>query len=82
MGFLAGALSFGLSALLVVGSLALSGSELRAAAQLILIAQFPVLLVEGAVTAAILRLLLKVRPGLIQVSTRQRVVPAERPQEA
>lgn len=82
MGFLAGALSFGLSALLVVWSLALSGSELGAAAQLILIAQFPVLLVEGAVTAAILRLLVKVRPGLIQVSTRQRVVPAERPQEA
>jgi len=82
VGFIAGALSFGLSALLVVWSLALSGSELGAAAQLILIAQFPVLLVEGAVTAAILRLLVKVRPGLIQVSTRQRVVPAERPQEA
>ncbi|MCG6895548.1 MAG: energy-coupling factor ABC transporter permease [Thiocapsa sp.] len=82
MGFIAGALSFGLSALLVVWSLALSGSELGAAAQLVLIAQFPVLLVEGAVTAAILRLLVKVRPGLIQVSTRQRVVPAERPQEA
>jgi cobalt/nickel transport system permease protein len=82
-GFLVGALSFGASAILVAGSLALSGSAFLVAAQLILIAQAPVMLIEGAVTAATLRLLLTVRPELIPVSVPvERLASVERPQEA
>lgn len=81
-GFLVGALSFGLSALSVAGVLALSGSEFVAAARLILIAQSPVMLVEGAITAATLRLLLTVRPELIAAVATDRMRSAERPQEA
>lgn len=81
-GFLVGALSFGLSALSVAGVLALSGSEFVAAARLILVAQSPVMLVEGAITAATLRLLLTVRPELIAAVATDRMRSAERPQEA
>ncbi len=82
-GFSVGALSFGASAILVAGSLALSGSAFLVAAQLILIAQAPVMLIEGAVTAATLRLLLTVRPELIPFSVpAERLASAERPQEA
>jgi len=82
VGFLVGALSFGASGLLVAGVLALSGSEFLVAARLILIVQVPVMLVEGAITAAALRLLLTVRPELLPRAANDRPVPAERPQEA
>jgi cobalt/nickel transport system permease protein len=82
-GFLVGALSFGASAILVAGSLALSGSAFLVAAQLILIAQVPVMLIEGAVTAAALRLLMTVRPELIPGTVPvERLASVERPQEA
>jgi cobalt/nickel transport system permease protein len=81
-GFLVGALSFGASALSVAGVLALSGSEFLAAARLILIVQIPVMLVEGVITAATLRLLLTVRPDLLPAAAGDRLVAAERTQEA
>ncbi|EGV20410.1 cobalt transporter CbiM [Thiocapsa marina] len=77
-GFLVGALSFGVSALSVAGVLALSGSEFLVAAKLILIVQIPVMLVEGALTAAALRLLLTVRPELLPAVLPARLLPAER----
>ncbi len=81
-GFLVGALSFALSALSVAGALVLSGSEFVAAARLILIAQIPVMLVEGVITAATLRLVLTVQPELIAAVASARMRSAERPQEA
>ncbi|WP_373509775.1 cobalt transporter CbiM [Thiocapsa sp.] len=81
-GFLVGALSFGATALSVAGVLALSGSEFLAAARLILIAQIPVMLVEGVITAATLRLLLTVRPELLPAAAGDHLVAAERTQEA
>ncbi len=81
-GFFVGALSFGASALSVAGVLALSGNEFLAAARLILIVQIPVMLVEGVVTAATLRLLLTVRPELLPAAAGDRLVAAERTQEA
>ncbi|MFB1489779.1 MULTISPECIES: cobalt transporter CbiM [unclassified Thiocapsa] len=78
VGFLVGALSFGVSALSVAGVLALSGSEFLVAAKLILIVQIPVMLVEGAMTAATLRLLLTVRPELLPVVAHDRLLPVER----
>jgi cobalt/nickel transport system permease protein len=81
-GFCVGALSFGASAILVAGVLALSGSEFLAAARLLLIAQMPVMLVEGAITAATVRLLFTVRPELIARVPSRYAAPAERPQEA
>jgi cobalt/nickel transport system permease protein len=77
-GFLVGALSFGVSAFSVAGVLALSGSEFLVAAKLILVVQIPVMLVEGAITAATLRLLLTVRPELLPVAVTARLLPAER----
>ncbi len=78
VGFLVGALSFGVSALSVAATLALSGSEFLVAAKLILIVQIPVMLVEGAMTAATLRLLLSVRPELLPVAAHARFLPAGR----
>jgi cobalt/nickel transport system permease protein len=77
-GFLVGALSFGVSALSVAGVLALSGNEFLVAAKLILIVQIPVMLLEGAITAATLRLLLTVRPELLPVVVPARLLRAER----
>jgi cobalt/nickel transport system permease protein len=62
----------------VAGVLALSGSEFLVAAKLILIVQIPVMLLEGAITAATLRLLLTVRPELLPVVVPARLLPAER----
>ncbi|RKT42809.1 cobalt transporter CbiM [Thiocapsa rosea] len=78
IGFLVGALSFGVSAVSVAGVLALSGSEFLVAAKLILIVQIPVMLVEGAMTAATLRLLLTVRPELLPVVASDRLLTVER----
>lgn len=81
-GALAGAGAFGGSALMVAGSLALSGAAFVVAANLILIAQLPVLLVEAAVTAAALRLLLTVRPELLPIRDTETLARLdERPQE-
>ncbi|NCC26837.1 MAG: cobalt transporter CbiM [Gammaproteobacteria bacterium] len=77
-GFLVGALSFGVSAVSVAGTLALSGSAFLVAAKLILIVQIPVMIVEGAITAATLRLLLSVRPELLPVVASDRLLSAER----
>ncbi|WP_296810556.1 cobalt transporter CbiM [Thiocapsa sp.] len=77
-GFLVGALSFGVSAVSVAGVLALSGSEFLVAAKLILIVQVPVMLVEGAISAATLRLLLSVRPELLPAVASGRLLPAGR----
>jgi cobalt/nickel transport system permease protein len=62
----------------VAGTLALSGSAFLVAAKLILIVQIPVMIVEGAITAATLRLLLSVRPELLPVVASDRLLSAER----
>jgi cobalt/nickel transport system permease protein len=82
IGALMGALSFALSALLVAAALALSGSAFVAAAQLMLVAQIPVLVVEALMTAAVLRLLLTVRPELVPAVEGRVPAVVERPQEA
>jgi cobalt/nickel transport system permease protein len=82
IGGLVGGLAFGLSALVVAGALALSGGAFLAAAQLVLVAQMPVLLIEALITAAVLRLLLTVRPDLVPILEPSAGVSAERPQEA
>lgn len=62
IGFLVGALSFGLSGLMVASALALSGGEFYAAALLVVLTQWPLMIVEGAVSAAAARLLWLVYP--------------------
>ncbi|UHD19040.1 ECF transporter S component family protein [Thiocapsa bogorovii] len=56
----------------------MSRSEFPVAAKWILIGQTPVMLVEGAMTAATLNLLLAVRPELIPVVAHDGLLPAER----
>ncbi|MBK1644399.1 cobalamin biosynthesis protein CbiM [Thiocapsa imhoffii] len=81
LGFLVGALSIGLSAGLVAIVLALSGSEYRVAATVVMIGQLPVMVVEGLITAAALRLILTVRPELVPVGLGTDAL-REQPQEA
>lgn len=64
-GFAAGALGVALSALLVSLSLLTAGEEFLGAAQLILAAHLPVMLVEGLVTAAAVVFLRRVRPAML-----------------
>ncbi len=60
-----GGLGGGLAALMVAVSLGLSGKEFWRAAQLIVGAHLPVMIIEAAVTAAAVGLLLKVKPGAL-----------------
>jgi cobalt/nickel transport system permease protein len=64
-GFGAGFLAILLSALMVAGALALSGEQFFTAAQLILIAHLPIMVVEGLLTAAIVSFLSRVRPAML-----------------
>lgn len=61
-GAAAGATAVILTALAVGAALAASGREFLAAAQLVLVSHVPVLVVEAAVTGAVVSLLQKVRP--------------------
>ncbi len=62
---LAGGLGVLLTALMVAGSLALSGKEFDAAARLTLFAHLPVMAIESAFTAAAVSLLLRVKPEFL-----------------
>jgi len=64
-GGFAGALSILLTALMVAGSLALSGESFLLAAQAVVPAHIPVMLVEGVVTYGAVYLLHRVQPSLI-----------------
>lgn len=65
-GFLVGSLGVLLGALTMAAVLALSGREFWLAAQLVVIGQIPVMLIEGLVTSAALVLLARVRPDLFR----------------
>ncbi len=69
-GFVAGALSVALVALAVGVTLALSGSAFVPVAKLVLIAHIPVMVVEGALVAACVGLVRKVKPDLLCPSLR------------
>ena len=64
-GGVAGGAAVGLTAVLVAGSLALSGDEFLAAAVLIAGWHVPVMAIEGAVTAAAVLLIKRVRPDML-----------------
>lgn len=64
-GFGCGALAILLSALLAAAALAASGDGFRAAAQLVVLAHLPVMVVEGLVTAAAVSLLARVKPDAL-----------------
>ena len=67
LGALAGALAIALDAALTGLSLSLSGREFVVAAQLILTAHIPVMVVEALLTAAAVGLVHKVRPELLSM---------------
>lgn len=69
-GFAAGALSVLLSTLLVGLSLALSGSEFIATAQLVFLSNLPVMIVDGFLTGAAVTLMQRVRPDMFQAPLR------------
>ncbi|WP_020590850.1 cobalt transporter CbiM [Kiloniella laminariae] len=64
-GFLGGSLSIFLTAVMVAISLALSGEEFGKAAEFVIVAHFPVMAVEGLLTAATIQLITKVKPELL-----------------
>jgi len=63
--FGAGFLSVLFSALIVAAALALSGEQFITAAELIVVAHLPIMVVEGLLTAAIVSFLSRVRPALL-----------------
>lgn len=64
-GGLAGAAAVTLSALMLGGTLALSGSEFRLAAQFVLLAHGPIIVVETAITASAVALICRVKPEIL-----------------
>ena len=64
-GGIAGGLAVGSTAILVALSLGLSGREFLPAAQLTVLAHLPVIAIEGAVTAAAVLLIKRVRPDML-----------------
>lgn len=73
-GGIAGAAAVGLTALLVALSLALSGGEFRVAAKITVLTHVPVLAIEGAVTAAAVLLIKRVRPDMLTANRLARSV--------
>ncbi len=67
-GAVAGAAAVGLTAMLVALSLGLSGREFIPAAKLTVLAHLPVMAIEGAVTAAAVLLIKRVRPDMLASS--------------
>ncbi|WP_343560842.1 cobalt transporter CbiM [Kiloniella sp. b19] len=67
-GFFGGSLSILLTALMVAGSLALSGDEFLKAAEFVVVAHFPVMALEGVLTASTIQLIYKVKPELFHVA--------------
>ncbi|MCF8104872.1 MAG: cobalt transporter CbiM [Desulfohalobiaceae bacterium] len=65
-GFLAGSLAILGSGVLTSLSLALSGEPFVRAAQLILLAHLPLMLIEGFITAVVVTFIKKVRPEILQ----------------
>lgn len=69
LGFAAGALAVALSATIVSAALVLSGREFAAVAGAVLMAQVPVMVVEGVVTGFALVFFAKVRPQILNGAT-------------
>ncbi|MCL6416633.1 cobalt transporter CbiM [Aestuariirhabdus sp. Z084] len=69
IGTLAGAVGVLLTALLLCGSLALSGAEFIPAAKVILLTYLPLAVVEAAICGFVLRFILKVSPELLLPSS-------------
>lgn len=65
-GFLAGALAVGLAAALNMAALMATGEALEKPAWLIFYGHLPIMAIEGAITAAAIRFLRRVRPDLLQ----------------
>ena len=68
LAFASGFIAIFFSALLVALSLIFTGKSFIAAAQFLVVAHFPVMLIEGIVTAFCLAFLLKVKPELLGVT--------------
>ena len=66
-----GFLGVGLTAVLVATSLALSGKEFASAAQLVVFAHLPIMLIETVFTAAAIALLLRVKPEALETDQGQ-----------
>lgn len=64
-GFLVGFFSVALSGVFVALSLALTGEAFLSVAKLILIAHFPVMLIEGVITSMILAFIRKINPKIL-----------------
>ncbi len=62
---LAGGLAIVLAALMVAGSLALSGDPLVPAAKLVIVTNLPVMVIEGLLCAATIMLIRKVKPAML-----------------
>jgi cobalt/nickel transport system permease protein len=67
LAFACGAISVMLSGLIVAASLVWSKESFLGTAKLILLAHLPVMLIEGIVTALIVRFLKKVKPEILEV---------------
>lgn len=68
MGLFGGALSIFLTAVMVAGSLALSGEGFVQAAQFVVVAHFPVMALEAVLSASAIQLIYKVKPELFHVT--------------
>jgi len=67
-GAVGGALSIAITAVMVAGSLALSGDNFLLAAKLVLLSHIPVALLEGFITGAAVLLISQVKPEFFSVS--------------
>ncbi|MBI5162996.1 MAG: cobalt transporter CbiM [Magnetospirillum sp.] len=67
-GAVAGGVAVALTALMVAGSLALSGREFWPAARLVTLTYVPVAIIEAAFTAAAIGLVARVRPDLLEAA--------------
>lgn len=67
IGFLTGFISVSLSAFLLSISLILSGEHFAASAKLIFLAHIPVMVIDGIITAIVLRFIKKVKPEILCV---------------
>jgi len=65
-GFAAGFISVFISGTLVASSLVFTGEEFMVAARLVVIAHFPVMVIEGIITASVVGFLRKVRPKILE----------------
>jgi cobalt/nickel transport system permease protein len=70
-GFMAGFFSVFLSALLMAASLALSDVGFLATAKLVVVANIPVMVIEGFITMFTVAFLARVQPDILQLSNQK-----------